>query len=225
VAAGGTFANYPSALLISFGTGGADWVYNLGTPVGNITGRFYSLLADDQWRVPFRTGSGLQLDGVTPWTLSAALTAASTTGVLQSVPGTPLLLQLHETVYGTVNTFGQFVMFGTAKQPLGDILALTDTGGGSVFMVDLGANAPPTRTALVGGVYGGVSSQVVPTSSATSAGTAGNPIMSLEAGRLVKITTLPASGSIADSKSLSVRGNNGALNQIRAWMRRLSDDL
>ena len=224
---GSSLASYAGARLVTFGTAGEDWVYLMGSPAGSVAGRLHVLLADARYQVPFSTGTGTQLDGVTAWTLPTAISAAKATGVLQEAYTTtnqfPLTLSSGGTVYGTVSTFGQTVTFGTTSKPLNDLMSLTSTGGGSAHLLDLGLGTD-SQTALLGGVYGGFA---VGNPAAASAGSTSNPIFGLEAGRVVRLTSAaaPVSGSASASaspNSLGIRGQNGMLYQLKAWLQSLT---
>jgi type IV pilus assembly protein PilY1 len=130
--AGSAFASYPSATLLLFGTGGANWV------PASVSGSIHAVFQDFQYRVPYRTG-GWNLARTINWTIAGAQSYAAGYGVLQEIsPGLSTTFATGERVYGTITVTGVKAYFGTVIGPIPSDIMLPDVrSAGRSYFLDL----------------------------------------------------------------------------------------
>jgi type IV pilus assembly protein PilY1 len=206
---GSAFVNYPSAMLLLFGTSGANWV------PANVSGIIHAAFEDLQYRVPYRTG-GWNLARTVNWTPAAARSYASTYGVLQEIsPGLPHTFAAGERLFGAITVAGVKAYFATANGPVpNDINLLDGRTTGATYYLDLQSASP---TAPIGTLpvpsfanYGGVTVFHNPGG--------GDDIIGLEVSRISKTTD--TSGKSAPTVSLSPTGQGGLIYYLKSWIQR-----
>lgn len=214
--AAASLKNFEGERVILFGTAGADWISSPGT----VAGRAHVVLYEPTRRVPVSTGTGVELDGTTNWSLGSAQTAGANNGVGQEVPDFPKVFSNGERVYGTITVSGSVAVFSTAYDRVTDVMAVAANIQGTTYAIDLKVAQAGSLTQAFAGTraaYGGVAVYANPSTGVI------NGLVTSQSSSMNYITSTAmgtTATNAAKTPSLAVGENQGLAYRLLGWMRR-----